>query len=262
MKTSLHRHSMIRSWLLTALTGGVLFANCGCKQMSTWSGVSPTWGRSAVDPFMPGQADPIPQSEPGLSPAPELPQPGHVTPVDPPPAPAEEIKTTGFSRWKGPWTLRAKNGYKREESSSKQQMASHLPQETRLSPTTALRNPQVASNYGSSRGLNQQRIEQARRALPTTPPAELENTLDDSFDGPVILPGSQYRPSSETIVEKWPHTRDDNPSFLPDSPTVVKLRKPATQPAIDNVLSPSQSNLPPLKTTADQETPPLLPPGP
>ncbi len=280
-----------QTFFWTAVAAGLLIGSSGCKQVSSWKNVSPFASRPAAEPFGYSPTDTYfhrPEQTPELTPVPDLPAPGHSVPTDlpPPPAPAEGANSSNggdsvTAKSKSMWNLRPMSFFQRNGSRSDAEQSA-VYEQTRAStadrPTTGTataapispsrfdRHPSVpvgrteersVAHFGSPIGSSE--LSPAARGM--SAPVQSQS-LDDSYTGPVITPGAQYRIGHDLPIESWPHA----PRTV-NTPPVVRLRKQSphvtadafapTAPVLNSTARPTE--LPP----SDSATVPLLlPPGP
>jgi hypothetical protein len=255
----------------------------GCKQISTWTNPAPSAATPTNDPFgytptetyfhRPELTAPAPDNS--LSPVPDLPAPGHSSPTDLPPSPVppapEDASDSVTARPGSKWKLRSMNFLSRKESRSAVPASASEPSlsSAERSSTNAVRPVPAArstSRYEAASNSDRSRsngIEPATRRLPITPPPQqlAAPSLDETYTGPVITPGSQYTTGRDVPIESWPHAQR-----RADDAAAVRLRKPAPLSRVEEfapptVQAPSQTIAPPaLSGTASM--PLLLPPGP
>jgi hypothetical protein len=255
------------AWAFVALA---VLGMSGCKQISTRSTVAP----SIAPPVPPYGYDPPddtylhrPEMAPRLEAVPNLPAPGHTVPTDPPPpAPAPDDSAalpTGDSTTasKAPWALRPMSFLNRKEPKSEDR-----PSRTEIAKQQAIlesKPPVLSTKPETIRWTPSNR----EVAIPrqTVPVASTQNlnppSLDDSYTGPVITPGSQYIPRQSAPVENWPYANRS----VAQRP-VVHLRKqpePISTEAFVPVSPPKMESVPASvqPESSSATVPLLLPPG-
>lgn len=256
------------AWVLVALA---VVGVSGCKQVSTRSAVAP----SVSPPMAPYGYDPPddtylhrPESAPRLEAVPSLPAPGHTSPIDPPPpAPAPDDSAaipTGDSitAAKAPWALRPMSFFNRKDAKSD------------VRPATADAGQQQASAPGKQPTLlpkpestrwaptNREIVLPRQASSVPNAPNVMPRSLDDSYTGPVITPGSQYTAARNAPIEDWPRANRQVAEY-----PAVRLRKQPEPISSDAFVPVAPTQQRPLPASIQPEpsaatVPLLLPPGP
>ena len=278
-----------RTFAGTAVAVGLLIGLSGCKQVSTWTNVSPFASRPAAEPFGHSPTDTYfhrPEQAPELTPVPVLPAPGHSVPTDlpPPPVPAEGANSSNAgdsvtARSKSMWNLRPMSFFQRKGSRSDAEQSAVYEQTRALTadrPTTgtATAAPISPSRFDRHPSVPVSRTEErsvahfgspesfpAARSFSAPVQTQSRDDFHTSYTGPIITPGAQYRIGHDLPIERWPHA----PRTV-TAPPVVRLRKQGSQVAADDFAptapvlnsTPQPTELPQLDSAT---VPLLLPPG-
>jgi len=288
MSSTLSLRTLSRLSVLAVTMAGL----SGCKQISTWTNPAPSAATPTNDPFgytptetyfhRPELTAPAPDNS--LSPVPDLPAPGHSSPTDLPPSPVppapEDASDSVTARPGSKWKLRSMNFLSRKESrlavpasasepslSSAERSSTNavrpVPAARSTSRYEAASGSERSRSYAQSNGAMSNGIEPAARRLPVTPPPQqlAAPTLDETYTGPVITPGSQYTTGRDVPIESWPHAQR-----RVDDTAAVRLRKPAPLSRVEEFApptaqAPSQVVAPPAQS-GTASMPLLLPPGP